>query len=235
MVKMELDRRSLAQFKRTLKDYEKKTGIAIEDAVIEMAKSTGRRLAHTVPPYGLSSAVGKKFMDSIGVQVDRAWYGSIKGAYPSTSMDAAHAAARNNRGVVPKRKFRQYKGEEMKISVGDKEAYKRKIKRNAGIAKAGWVVAAEKTIGKQSLTKRGAIKKLSGIAAWIRRNAKDKLGESKVTRRGISTSVDLTNKVTYISRLHKPSEQTRAIKQGYNNAIRRMNHIINGTRRNQTI
>jgi hypothetical protein len=62
MVKMELDRRSLAQFKRTLKDYEKKTGIAIEDAVIEMAKSTGRRLAHTVPPYGLSSAVGKKFM-----------------------------------------------------------------------------------------------------------------------------------------------------------------------------
>jgi hypothetical protein len=40
-------------------------GVSIEDGVIEMAQSTCRRLAHTVPPYGLSSAVGKKFMESI--------------------------------------------------------------------------------------------------------------------------------------------------------------------------
>lgn len=235
MITTELDRQSMAEFKRALAQYEKKTGISIEDAIIEMAKSTGRRLAHTVPPYGLSPQVGRKFMESIGNQVDYAWFGSTRGVFPSNSMEAAHKAARNSRGQVVMRKLKETSERNNNISVADKEIYKRKIMRNAGIAKAGWVAAAEKSISGQSMTASGSIKKLSGIAKWIRRHVKDRLGEARITRRGISSSVDLTNNVSYISGLHKKSEIAKAIKQGYNNAIRRVNHIINGTKRNQTI
>jgi hypothetical protein len=231
MISASMDKGSVREFKRLLKEYAKKTGDSIEEGIIEMAKSTARRLAHTVPPYGTSSEIGKKFEESIGAQIDYAWYGASRGAFPSSSMEAAHAAARNNRGVVRMRKFRRFKDINENISVGQKEAYKRKKIKNAGIAKAGWVMAGESTIGKLSMTKGGKVKKLSGIGKWIRRHLKSNLGESRIKRDGMSTTVSLTNKVSYISRLHKQSEQDRAIEQGRRNGIARMNHILKGTKR----
>ena len=226
-----MDKGSVREFKRLLREYEKKTGISIEEGVIEMAKSTSRRLAHTVPPYGLTSAVGKKFEESIGNQIDYAWYGASKGAFPSSSMGAAHAAARNKNGQVKMRKFRRFKGVNDNITVGEKEAYKRKKVKNAGIAKAGWVAAGESTISKQSFTKTGKLKILSGIAKWIRRHVKGALGSSKTKRSGMSTEVSLTNNVTYISRLHKQADQDKAIEQGRRSGIARMKHILKGTKR----
>lgn len=226
-----MDRGSVREFKRLLREYEKKTGVAIEEGVIELAKSTSRRLAHTVPPYGLTQAVGKKFEESIASQIDRAWYGANVGAFKGATMGDAHAEARNKNGSVPKRKFRSFKKFDMRISVSEKEQYKRKKVRNAGIAKAGWVVAGESTISKSSLTKTGKIKKLSGIAKWISRHLKSKLGFSKITRNGMSTTVDLTNNVSYISRLHKQPDQDKAVEQGRKMGIRRMKHILDGTKR----
>jgi len=224
-----MDKGSVREFKRLLKEYAKKTGDSIEEGIIEMAKSTARRLAHTVPPYGTSSETGRKFEESIGSQIDYAWYGASRGAFPSSSMEAAHAAARNNRGVVRMRKFRRFRDINENISVGQKEAYKRKKIKNAGIAKAGWVAAGESTIGRLSRTRSGRVKMLSGIAKWIRRHVKSNLGSSVITRNGMSTTVDLTNKVTYISQLHKQSEQDRAIEQGRRNGIARLKHILRGT------
>jgi hypothetical protein len=231
MISASMDKGSVREFKRLLKEYANKTGDSIEEGIIEMAKSTARRLAHTVPPYGTSPEIGKKFEESIGNQIDYAWYGASRGAFPSSSMEAAHAAARNSRGVVRMRKFRRFKEMNESISVGQKEAYKRNKVKNAGIAKAGWVAAGESTIGKLSRTKKGNIKKLSGIGKWIRRHVKTKLGESKIKRDGMSTTVALTNKVSYIARLHKQSEQDRAIEQGRRNGIARMKHILKGTTR----
>lgn len=229
MISASMDRGSVREFKRLLREYEKRTGNGIEEGIIEMAKSTARRLAHTVPPYGTSAAVGKKFEESIGNQIDYAWYGASRGAFPSNSMESAHAAARNKNGVVRMRKFRRFRDINEDISVGEKEAYKRKKIKNAGIAKAGWVVAGEKTISNIGLTANGKVKMLSGIAKWIRRHVKSKLGSSVVTRRGMSTTVDLTNNVDYIQRLHKASEQAKAIEQGRKNGIARLNHILRGT------
>jgi hypothetical protein len=231
MISASMDRGSVREFKRLLREYEKKTGDGIEEGIIDMAKSTARRLAHTVPPYGTSQAIGQKFEDSIGAQIDYAWYGASRGAFPSSSMEAAHAAARNNRGVVRMRKFRRFKDINENISVGEKEAYKRKKIKNAGIAKAGWVAAGESTIGRLGRTKSGKVKMLSGIAKWIRRHVNSKLGSSGITRNGMSTTVDLTNKVDYIQKLHKESEQNRAIEQGRRNGIARLKHILKGTTR----
>ena len=231
MISASMDRGSVREFKRLLREYEKKTRTGIEEGIIEMSRSTARRLAHTVPPYGLTAKVGAKFMDSIGNQVDYAWYGASKGAFPSSSMEEAHAAARNRRGQVRMRKFRKFDGVNDNITVGEKEAYKRKKKKNAGIAKAGWIAAGELAISKLSLTKRGKTKKISGIPKWIRRHVSASTGVSKTERKGMSTTVSLTNKVDYIQRLHKQSEQAKAIEQGRKNGIARLNHILNGTKR----
>lgn len=233
MVKVEIDQRSVRDFKKLLKQFERATGTAVEEGIIDMAKSTSRRLAHTVQPYGTSSNVGQKFTESVEAQIDRAWYGANVGAFNSSSMAAAHKDARNSKGVVPKRRFRTFKKFEMKISVSEKEQYKRQKVKNVGIAKAGWVAAGESTISILSKTKSGKQKILSGIAKWIRRHVKSSLGSSKTTRKGISTTVDLTNKVSYISKLQSQSDQNTAINQGRRNGIARIRHILN--RINKTI
>lgn len=226
MIKTELDRNALREFKRALKDYEKKTGISIEEGIVDMARSTSRRLAFTVAPFGLSSATGAKFMESIGNQVDYAWEGSKRGVYPSSSIEAAHQAARNNRGVVRMRKFRGKPVTNNNITVAQKEIYKRKVIKRAGMAKAAYIAAGELTIAKS-----GKFPKITGIPKWIREDVKSRLAASQTDRRGLSTSVFLTNKIDYIQKLHKPSQVAKAIKQGYNNAIKRMNHIVTGKKR----
>lgn len=226
MIKTEIDQKSIREFRRLLGKFEKQTGIAVEEAIIDMAKSTARRLTHTVQPYGTSSKVGEKFTESVEAQIDRAWYGANVGAFDSSSMAAAHKDARNSNGVVPKRRFRTFKNFQIKISVSEKEQYKRQKIKNVGIAKAGWVSAGESTISVFSKTKSGKQKILSGIAKWIRRHVKPALGSSKITRKGISTTVDLTNKVTYIAKLQSESDQNVAINQGRRNGIARIKHIL---------
>ena len=226
MIRMEIDLRTRREFVKAVKEFEKATGTSIEEGVIEMAKSTARQLAHTVQPYGTNKAKGDKFMENIGKQIDYAWMGSIRGAYPSSSMAEAHAAARNHRGVVRMRKFRRFKEWNENISVGQKEAYKRQKVKNAGIAKAGWITAGESTISTMSMTKKGKVKILSGIAQWIRRHIGPKVGSSKIERRGINTSVELTNKVSYIDKLQTKSEQNKAIVVGLRNGTKRLQHIL---------
>jgi hypothetical protein len=231
MITASMDKASVREFKRALSEYEKKTGISIEDGVIEMAQSTCRRLAHTVPPFGLSSAVGKKFMESIGKQVDYAWAGSKRDVYPSSSMEAAHQAARNNGGTVRMRKFRGKKVTNENISVAAKEIYKRKAMKRAGIAKAAYLAAAQKIKALQSNKRGRPANILSGVAKWVKEDVKAKLGESDTKRDGISTTVSVTNMVDYIQKIHKSSQVEKAIEQGRRNGTKRMRHILDGTKR----
>lgn len=231
MITASMDKASVREFKRALREYEKKMGVSIEDGVIEMAQSTCRRLAHTVPPFGLSSAVGRKFMDSIGAQVDRAWYGANVGAYKGGSMEAVHAEARNARGVVPKRQFRGFKKFTPRISVAEKEIYKRKAIKRAGIAKAAYLAAAQKIKALQSNKKGKPASILSGVAKWVKEDIKSKLGASDTKRDGMSTTVAVTNLVDYIQKIHTGSQVEKALEQGRKNGTKRMRHILDGTKR----
>jgi hypothetical protein len=231
MITASMDRASVREFKRALREYEKKMGISIEDGVIEMAQSTCRRLAHTVPPFGLSSAVGNKFIESIGKQIDYAWQGARRGVFPSSSIESAHKAARNSQGVVRMRKFRGRPVTNENISVAQKEAYKRKVAKRAGIAKAAYIAAAQKIKALQSNKKGKRANLLSGVAKWIKEDVKSKLGESDTKRNGISTTVSVTNMVDYIQKIHKSSQVEKAIEQGRRNGTKRMRHILDRTKR----
>jgi hypothetical protein len=231
MITASMDRASVREFKRALREYEKKTGVSIEDGVIEMAQSTCRRLAHTVPPFGLSSAVGKKFMENIGKQVDYAWAGSKRDVYPSSSMQAAHQAARNNRGVVRMKKFRGKPVTNENISVAQKEIYKRKAMKRAGIAKAAYLAAAQAIKSLQSNRKGKPASILSGVAKWVKEDIKARLGKSDTKRNGMSTTVSVTNLVDYIQKIHSGAQVDKALEQGRRNGTKRMRHILDGTKR----
>jgi hypothetical protein len=231
MITASMDKASVREFKRALREYEKKMGVSIEDGVIEMAQSTCRRLAHTVPPFGLSSAIGKKFMESIGKQIDYAWTASKRDVVPSSSMEAAHKAARNSRGVVRMRKLKGKKVTNDNISVSEKEIYKRKVVRRAGIAKAAYLAAAQKIKALQSNRNGKPASILSGVAKWVKEDIKSKLGESDTKRDGMSTTVAVTNLVDYIQKIHTGSQVDKALEQGRRNGTKRLRHILDGTRR----
>lgn len=231
MITASMDKASVREFKRALREYEKKMGVSIEDGVIEMAQSTCRRLAHTVPPFGLSSAVGKKFMDNIGKQVDWAWLASKRNLVPSSSMEAAHKAARNSRGVVRMRKLKGIKETNNNITVADKEIYKRRVVKRAGIAKAAYLAAAQKIKALQSNKKGKPASILSGVAKWVKEDVKSKIGESDTKRDGMSTTVAVTNLVDYIQKIHTGSQVDKALEQGRRNGTKRLRHILDGTKR----
>ena len=231
MITASMDKGSVREFKRALREYEKKMGVSIEDGVIEMAQSTCRRLAHTVPPYGLSSAVGKKFTDNIGKQVDYAWAGSKRGVFPASSMASAHQAARNSSGVVRMKKFRGKPVINDIISVAEKEIYKRKVVRRAGIAKAAYLAAAQKIKAMRSGSKGKPAAILSGVAKWVKEDVNAKLGSADTKRDGMGTIVSVTNLVDYIQKLHKSSQVDKALEQGRKNGTKRIRHILDGTKR----
>lgn len=230
MITASMDKTSVREFKRALREYEKKMGVSIEDGVIEMAQSTCRRLAHTVPPFGLSSTVGNKFMESIANQIDYAWMASKRDVVPSSSMEAAHKAARNARGVVRMVSLKRKKITNNNITVAQKEIYKRKVVKRAGIAKAAYLAAAQKIKALQSNRKGKPASILSGVAKWVKEDIRSKLGESQTKRDGISTTVSVTNLVDYIQKIHTGSQVEKAIEQGRRNGTKRIRHILDSTK-----
>jgi len=219
MVKVELDKASKRDMERTLKEFSRLTGKGVEQGVREISKSSARRLAGTVQPYGLTEAKGRKFMQSIGAQIDRAWYGTNIGAFPATSsMAHAHQNARNSRGVVPQRQFRKERGKKWLglISVGEKEAYKRKQIKKAGRAKAAWIAAGEAM----------GVGKITGIAKWIREDVNPSHSMARLIGKGLKSEAVLTNETPYIRPLQKDSQVASALRDGLKNGYKRMQHII---------
>ena len=202
-----------------------RAGKSVEESIEVMAMSSGRQLAHTVQPYGLGSAKGAKFIKRIGNQVDQVWFGTNLGAYPSTGdIKAAHYGQRMNgdkKGNVEYRKFRKERGQKWLdlISVGEKEAYKRKQQAKAGQAKGAWVAAAN-SVGKA---------KLSGVAAWIARHDKSSYGLSQKSGEGLKYKVSMENSTKYISyRIQPKKEVNSALRSGLKNGQKHLQHVIDG-------
>ena len=203
---------------RTIQRYSELTHKGIEEGVKEIAKSSAKRLAITVQPYGLSSKKGEKLEKSIGMQVDAVFLGVNLGAFPaSTDIAAAHLAARRN-GKVPYRQFRKERGKPWLdlISMGKKEEYKRKIVKKAGRAKAAWVTAANAM----------GIGKLSGIPQWIRRHVGGSWGRVSYSGKGRNFMVTLSNMTPYIRSIQPDKTVKNALKQGMVNGYKRMETII---------
>ena len=213
-MKIELTRSSRKETERLLEKYAEITGKGVEDGIKEVGKSVARRLAITVQPYGLTSAKGKSFMDSIGHQVDRVVFGMQIGAFPQTTIKDAHAKARR-RGSVPKQSFKGRATGWREISGAEVRAYRAKAQSKAGRGKAAWV-AAGNAIGAG---------KLRSIAKWVSRHS-GAYGSAGMTGKGLKLSLQLENKTPYIKSIQNQKDISKSIKQGYRNGYKRLERII---------
>ena len=193
----------------------------VEDGINEMGSSVARKLADRVQPYGLKSDKGKKFIESIGRQVDRVWIGVNLGALPATSdMKTVHYAARNGsrKGVVPDWQFRRQKSKPWLglIPTSEREIYKRKVQAKAGRAKGAWIEAGNAIGGK----------KLSGIANWIARHAAGGYGSATKSGKELNYKLTLENRTPYMGRILPPDTVEKTVALGVKNGFNRISKTI---------
>ena len=199
-----------ADMKRTIKRFGRLTQKGIEAGVKELAKSTGKALAHKVQPFGLSAKKGAKYIDNIGEEVDHVRYGVNVGAYPANNIEAAHNHMRRYGNI----KIRHVSGKGWKniISKGESERYKRRKQANAGMAKAGWIEAGNQASGKN----------MARIPSWIRRHLGGGLGRGRIIRAGARTTAELSNSVSYIGYTQKNKDVRSALAMGRRNGLKHM-------------
>ena len=203
----------IAHFERTIAEFEAATGKTAEEGMKRIAKSSCKRLAITVQPYGIEGHMGK-FQKSVAIQVDRAWLGTNLGAFPATNnMKDAHYGARKN-GVVAKRLFRKEKGKPWLnlISVSDRDTYKKLAVAKIGRAKAAWVKIAN-DLGKP---------KMSGVNGIIKRHLNGAKGSHTVSGKGMKTAVHISNETTYIKKIQYTADVAKAAADGMINGMKWM-------------
>ena len=202
---------------KVIADFAKTTGKTAEDGVKAMAKSSCRRLAHTVQPYGLSGG-GKmgKFVKNLALQVGTAWFGTNLGAYPATSsMREAHRNARSGQTMrVPARRFRKEKGKPWLglISEADRDSHIKEIQRRAFRAKAAWVKVANDLGGP----------KMSGVSALVNRHLSGAMGSVSTTGNDMKTKVAISNDVPYVGKIQSSKDVAKAQIDGMKNGLKYM-------------
>jgi len=204
----------IAHFERTIAEFEAATGKTAEEGMKRIAKSSCKRLATTVQPYGLKGGKLAKFEKSVGTQVERAWLGTNLGAFPATnSMKDAHYGARRN-GSVPKRLFRKEKGKPWLdlIPASERDTYKKIAMQKVGRAKAAWVKISN-DLGKP---------KMSGVDATINRHLNGAKGSHTVSGKGMNTAVHISNETTYIKKIQYTADVAKAAADGMINGMKWM-------------
>jgi hypothetical protein len=202
-----MDQNAIANFQRTINDFEVETGKNAEEGMKVIGRATCKRLAMTVQPYGLNGG-GKmaKFEKSIANQVDRAWFGTNLGAFPATNnMKDAHYAARRN-GVVPKRLFRKEKGKPWLdlISRSELETYKKIAMAKAFRAKAAWV-KIHNELGKS---------KLRGVSHAVTRHLPSARGSLNISGKHIDLQLQIENETPYIKSIQYTEDVAKAAAEG---------------------
>lgn len=218
--KIEIDSATRRKIEKTIEDFAKATGKTAEDGVKRMAKSSCKRLATTVHPYGLKGG-GKmdKFVKNLALQVGTAWFGTNLGAYPATnSMADAHRNARRGKTMrVPGRKFRKEKGKPWLdlIPVIDRNAHTNLIQSKAFRAKAAWVKVAN-DLGKP---------KMSGVSHLVNRHLNGALGSVSISGKGIKSVVEISNNVPYIRKIQYTQDIAKAQVEGMKNGLKYMETV----------
>lgn len=218
--RIEIDSATRRKIEKVIEDFAKATGKTAEDGVKRMAKSSCKRLASTVHPYGLKGG-GKmeKFVKNLALQVGTAWVGTNLGAYPATnSMAEAHRNARSGTtGRVNGRRFRKEKGKPWLdlISRQDLNSHIKTVQGKAFRAKAAWVKVAN-DLGKP---------KMSGVSALVNRHLNGARGYVAVSGNGMQAAVTISNDVPYIKKIQYTQDIAKAQTEGMKNGIKYMQTV----------
>jgi hypothetical protein len=180
-----------------MKQFAKRAGVAVGETVAIIGSSVAKELARKVQPFGLNQASGEKFMESIAKQAYAASrWATLKGS--DGTVAHVHQMYRNARGAVTVKPPKQFQPKRKPFEQYEVDEVKKAKQKNAGIAKAGWIAAGESIDSPLLRTAKNKVRKIKGIAKWIRRHVKASKGSSRFVRKGgLNSTVYLTNKVDY--------------------------------------
>ena len=198
-----------------IEDFAKRTGKTAEDGVAMIATSAGKRLVHTVQPYGVKQSVGDKYKKSIAKQVHRAIRNAnVEGTGGSAA--SVHRAKRDSRGQVPRELPTDGRYKREPIEMAETMDHVRKAQSKAGRAKGAWLEAVIGIGGR----------KVSGIGKWIMDNASSGYGNCIKTGQGLKHQITLENRTPYLSRIQPDKVIAQAIASGLKNAFKSMQRTI---------
>lgn len=201
---------------KTLLDFSAHVNRSVEEGIKDIARSSARRLIHTVRPYGTKESVGTLFKKNIAAEIEYVFHATNAGELPeSANMKSAHEAQRR-KGNVRILRVRSQSGYRQRISISDREAYIHRKQANAGIAKGAWLEAANKIGGP----------KISKIGKWISRHANGGKGKVTESGKGLKFSVEMQNNVSYIEDIQTEYDVEKAAADGMKNGLNRMIKII---------
>jgi hypothetical protein len=219
MIQVRISPAQRRKLESELKDFAKKSQVAVGETVAIIGSSVAKELARKVQPYGLTRAVGRQFELSIAKQAHKAArYAEYKGINGSIEEVHRQIRAQNKKFQVlvsPPAKFQP-----KRKTFDDQElrSYISKVMFKAGQAKAGWVAAGESIDSPLLKTIRGQIRKIKGVSKWIRENVTSSSGKSKFIRKsGLNSTVLLTNEIGYAYSGGNANKKTwqSAIADGY--------------------
>jgi hypothetical protein len=214
-VKIEIDRASRRKMESVINDFAKRTGKTAEDGVAMIAASAGKRLIHTVQPYGTKQSVGEKYKKSIAKQVHRA----IRNANIEGSAGTAasvHLQRRDSKGQVPRELPTDGQFKRQPIEMAETMDHVRKAQAKAGRAKGAWLEAVNGIGGR----------KVSGIGKWITDHASNGYGKCIKTGQGLNHKITLENLTPYIGKIQPDKVIAQAIASGLKNAFKSMQRTI---------
>jgi hypothetical protein len=221
MIQVRISPAQARKLESDLKEFARKSQIAVAETVAIIGREASKELASKIQPWGLSNAVGEKYEGNILKQVQKAArWANYKGTETGGGIAQVHSQYRNRKGSVTVRPPRQFQPKSKIIDKQEIVEYAKRKQANAGIAKSGWIAAGENIDSPLLKTKRGKSRKIT-VGKWIRRHVSGKHGFARMIRRQlISSSVLLTNSVSYAYDFGKNESQVeRAIAMGYRKSI----------------
>jgi hypothetical protein len=208
-VKINVDQVTRKKFDQELTNFTKKLGKTFEDGLDQLAENVGKKLIHSVQPYGTNAKVGQKFEMSIAKQVSRAIRHANVAGQDGTAP-VVHKENRNSKGQVPKGLRVEGKFNRKPIEISDRNALIAKKMASAGIAKGAWFAATNQISGK----------KIGGVAKWITRHENKGLGSCDKTGNDLKRRIRLTNSAPYIESVQSVDDVEKAIKTSYKQFIK---------------
>lgn len=213
--KMNVNQITKTRFENQLKRFAEATGKTVEEGLEQTAEGVGKRLIHTVQPYGINAKVGDKFAMSIAKQVNRAIrHANVSGQDGSAAV--VHKQNRNSEGQVPRDLNTAGQFKRSPVERGETDALIKRKMENAGIAKGAWFAA----------TNQISSKKIGGVAKWITRHENSGYGSCSKSGKGLSYKITLTNSTPYIERVQSTGDVEKSISTGYKNFIKWLDRQI---------
>jgi hypothetical protein len=220
MIQVRISPAQRRKLESELKRFASKAQVAVGETVAIIGTSVAKELARKVQPFGLTNEAGKKMDNAIVIQVQKAArWAEFKGIQGDFKTIHTQIRRRGSVSVKPPKEFDPKRAPITRSEIWTQMQRKR---ARAGQAKAGWIQAGENIDSPLLRTSKNKVRKIKGIAQWIRRHVNGNKGSSRFVRKsGLNSTIYLTNNVSYAYSKgnSNPRYVPSAIADGYKRSI----------------